>query len=114
MPGPWLPALKTVPWGAILKRAPALLAAADAVLLTTRRKGLGNEAAGDIQTLKQRIADLEEHQRAHAELVKQIADQLDAVALAAQLCSVRVRQILILTVVGLALALAACVLAWVR
>jgi len=114
MPGPLVSALAAIPWRMILTQSPALLAAADALLASSRRRSVELTAATDVQALRERIAELEQHQQAYADLVKQLADHINAVAIAAQASSVRVRQSLMLATVGVGLGLVACILAWLR
>lgn len=114
MPGPLVSALAAIPWPMILKQAPALLAAADALLASSRRRSVELTAPTDVQALRERIAELEQHQQAYADLVKQLADHINAVAVAAQASSVRARQSFMLATVGVGFGLVACLLAWLR
>jgi hypothetical protein len=111
MPGPlaWLAAIS---WPMVLKQAPAVLAAADAMLERSRRRSGEHLASTDVEALRQRIAELEQQQQAAAVVVKQLADHIDVVTLAAQASSVRTRQALILATVGVVVGLVACLLAW--
>ena len=95
----------------ILKQASALLAAADALLARSRRRSVERSAATDLEALRQRIAELEQLQQADADVVKQLADQMSAVALAAQASSVRTRLAVMLAMVGIGVGLVACLLA---
>jgi len=113
MPIPLLSALAAIPWPTILKQAPALLAAADVLLARSRGRSAFADAT-DVQALRQRIVELETNQQAYADLVKQLADHVTAVAAAAQASAVRVRQSLILATAALGLAVIACLLAWFR
>jgi hypothetical protein len=113
MPGPFVAALTALPWPTILKQAPALLAAADALIARSRRP-VAPTAATDLEALRQRIAELEAQQQADVELVKQLAAQLTAIAVAAEATSVRVRQCFVLAAAGVALGLIACLLLWLR
>lgn len=104
--------LKAIPWATILRQAPTVLAAADALLANSRRRTAA--AATDDQALRQRLDHLEELQRANADLVRQLADQVSALAVAAQVNAARVRLAVTLGVIGVSLALMACLLAWFR
>jgi hypothetical protein len=106
-------ALASISWQAILKQAPALLAAAD-VLIARSRRPVAPTAATDVEALRQRIAELEIHQQAYADLVKQFADHINAVALAAEASSLRLRQCFAIATAGVCLGLLACVLVWLR
>ena len=114
MPGPFVVALAAIPWPTILRQAPALLAAADALLARVRRRSVEQAAATDVQALRARIAELEQQQQAAADLVKQLTDQINAVAVAAQASEARVRQSLMLAAVGVGVGLVACLLTWWR
>ena len=105
MPWPW--SVLSV----VLKQTPAVLAAASALLETSRRRDVP-KAAGDIEALKQRIAALEQHQQATAELSKQLAEHATVVAAAAQATAEKARQAFILAIVSITLALGALLLVW--
>jgi len=112
MAGPFVSVL-AASWPAILKQAPALLAAAE-VLMAKSRRPVAPTADSDVEALRQRIVELETHQQAYADLVKQFADHITAVAVAAQASSLRVRQCFALATAGVCLGLLACVLVWLR
>jgi hypothetical protein len=101
-----------VPWGAlatILRQAPLVLGAADALLSRSRGR---TAPAADIVSLQQRVADLEQHQQATAALAKELAEQAQALAAVATASAARARQALIIGAVSLALATAAVLVAW--
>ena len=103
-----------VPWtalGTILKQAPLVLAAADALLSRSRGR---TQPATDVVSLQQRVAELEQHQQATAALARELAEQAQAVAAAATANAARARQALMLSAVSLALAVAALLLAWLK
>ena len=102
------------PWLTILKNAPAILAAADALLAHSRRRSANVGATNDVPALRKRIAELEEQQRAAADLVKQMADQVTAMTVAAQQTAARARQAYVLAIVGIAAGLVAGLVAWLR
>jgi hypothetical protein len=104
-----------IPWGTILKNAPTLLAAADALLAQTRRRApAATEVTGDLQALRRRVAELDEQQRAAAELVKRLADEVNAMAMAAEASSTRLRHAYVMAIAGIILGVAGCLLALVR
>ena len=111
MRGPFASVLAAIPWSAILKQSPALLAAADALIGKTHRKPSTPTAAADIDTLRHRVAELEAQQQAYADLVKQLADHVTAIAAAAEVSAARVRQSLMLGAAGVGLGLIAMLLA---
>jgi hypothetical protein len=104
--------LAAIPWSTILKASPALLAAADALIGKTPRKPATPTAAADVDTLRQRIAELEAQQQAYADVLKQLARVI--MIAAAEASSARVRQSLILAAAGVGLGLIACLLALFR
>ena len=100
-----------MPWaalGTILRTAPLVLGAADALLLRTRRP---STTAADLDALRQRIADLEQHQQATATLAKELAEQASAITAALQAHAVKTRQAFILSIVSAVLAVSALLLA---
>ena len=106
--------MPSIPWGTILKNAPAILAAADALLLQSRRQAATTEAASDINALRQRVGELNEQQRASAELVRQLADQLNAMTVAAEQSAAKLRIAYALAITGTLLGIAACLIGWLR
>ncbi|MBM3359491.1 MAG: hypothetical protein FJY54_17420 [Betaproteobacteria bacterium] len=92
---PWLAALKAIPWTTILRQAPAVVQAADALLTQTRRRQADTEASGETQLLKQRLAELDSRDKQNAEIVKQLADQVQALAAATEVIAARVRALLV-------------------
>ena len=102
-----------IPWATIIKSAPALLAAADALLLQTRRRNV-TEVSGDLNALRQRVAELDEQQRASAELVKQLAAQVSAMAQAAQGSAAILRRAYMIAIAGTVLGAIGCLLAIFR
>jgi hypothetical protein len=106
-----------LPWRAlsvVLKQAPAVLAAADALLIGSRQRRRVANAADEVEALRQRLAALEQQQGANAELSKQLAEHATAIAAAAQATAEKARQAFILALVGVTLALAALLLVWLR
>ena len=75
-----------IPWATILKHAPAILAAADALRVRARTsstdKGPGIEA---------RLASLEQGSRESAQLLQDIAEQIQALAVAQEVAVRRAR-----------------------
>ena len=104
-------ALSALPWGTILKRATVVIAAADALRAHSRLRG-ESQSTGDLEALRKRVTELEQHQRANAELAKQLADQTSALAVAARETAVRTRQAFVLALAGCVLALVAILIAW--
>ena len=97
-----------------MKQAPAVLAAADALLIGSRQRRQAANTAGEVEAVRQRLAGLEGHQQANAELSKQLAEHATAIAAATQATAEKARQAFILAVVGVTLALTALLLLWLR
>ena len=103
-----------IPWAAlatILRRAPVVLAGADALLSRTRKP---QTTAADLDALRQRITDLEQHQQATATLAKELAQQGQAIAEAMQADAAKTRQAFILSVVAAVGAVIALLVAVLR
>ncbi len=90
-----------IPWAAILKHTPAMLAAADALL--ARSRGTGTK---DKQGTDARLASLEQRSSESAQLIQDIAQQIQALALAQEVAARRVWVAMI--VAGAAGLLATC------
>jgi hypothetical protein len=101
-----------VPWtalGTIFKQAPLVLAAADALLSRSRGR---IAPAADVGALRERVSELEQHQSATAALAKELAEQHQALVVAASAAAARARFALWLAGGSLALAIAALLSAW--
>ena len=103
-----------MPWAALgtsLRTAPVVLGAADALLARTRKPAT---TAADLDALRQRIADLEQHQQATATLAKELAEQASAISAALQANAIKTRQTFILSIVAVVLGVSAVLLALLR
>jgi hypothetical protein len=98
------------PWAVILKQAPMLISAAETLLASSRRSAAAASAT-DAQAVRQRLADIEAHQEANAEVVRQLTEQVSALAQAAEAGARRVRLAFVVATAGVALALVACLIA---
>ena len=107
-------AMPRIPWATILKNAPALLGAADALLAQTRQRSAATEITGDVNVLRRRVAEIDQQQRASAELVRQLADQVNAMAAAAEQSAARLRIAYALAITGTVLGIAGCLIGWLR
>lgn len=113
MANPWLRALRAIPWAVLLSKAPEIARAADTVLSGTRSQKATSAAAVDqLRSLTDRIEALENHDRAHAELLKQITDQVSALTTATEVLAARQKWLLAIGILSLGLAILAVVLAW--
>ena len=97
-----------IPWATILKHAPAILAAADALRARARTsstdKGSGIEA---------RVASLEQGSRESAQLLQDIAQQIQALAVAQEVAARRARIALIIAAAAGFVAIGAWIVALV-
>jgi hypothetical protein len=110
MPNPWLFALRAIPWAALLTKAPEIAKAAEALLSGTRSRKTTTAAVDQVRNLTDRIEALENHDRANAELLKQITDQVGALTTATEVLAARQRWLLAIAIISLALAILAVVL----
>jgi hypothetical protein len=108
-----LPLFKTlvsIPWPSLLKRAPSLVKMAEALLTGTipRRDDAGG--SGGMTALAERISALEAHDRRDAELVKQLAEQVEALTLTVRIMAAREKVLFWTVGLGLPLVFGALVL----
>ena len=96
---------------ALLRQAPVILAAADALVSRTRRPQVTTD---DLNGLRQRIAELEQHQQANATLAKDLADATTALATAVQANAAKARQAFVIAIVAVLLAASALLVALLR
>jgi hypothetical protein len=96
-----------ISWTAILKHAPTILAAADALL--TRVKA--NDAGDRTRSVDARLAELEDESRASAQLMQNMAEQINALTLAHERAARSARHGLVLGIVASVLAIAGVILA---
>jgi hypothetical protein len=89
-----------IPWASILKHAPTILAAADALRARVR----ANDAGDRTRSIDVRLGELEEESRASAQLTLDMAQQINTLTLAQQSTARRAR-------IALGVAIAAVVLA---
>ena len=95
------------PWVAILKHAPTILAAADAL----RARVSATNAGDPTRSVDARLAELEQESRAAARLTQDMAQQINALTLAHESAVRTARRGLALGIVALALAIAGVILA---
>jgi hypothetical protein len=104
----WLSvAAKTIPWSTLIRRAPEIIEAS--TMLLARRKGdqaakrSAAETESQIDALRDRLDTLEIHDQENAKLVEQIAEQLQDLTNGVEVVAARVRLLLVVLVVTLAL-----------
>ena len=94
--------MSPIPWGAILTHGPTVLAAARSLLANQTR-----QARDQNQTIEVQIEHLERASVESAQLLQQLAEQIQALTAAQQDLQRRLRVIVITSVVAAALALTA-------
>lgn len=87
-----------IPWIAILRHAPTILAAADALRLRAR-----SSAAKETAGIPERLDALEQQSRESAQLIQEIAQQIQALAVA-QGVAARQAHVALVIAVGAAIA----------
>jgi hypothetical protein len=96
MPVSWLAlAVQAIPWDTLLKQTPAIINATKSLMAKTevRRKpskAPAGDIAGQLEDLKQRLSALEGHDQSHAEVVKQMASQLEGLTRSLEVVSARI------------------------
>ncbi len=112
MAWPWLTvAVKTIPWGTLVRRAPDIIDAAGS-LLTSRKAGqAANHAAARTESqlgeLQGRLASLESCDQETAKVVNQIAEQTRDLTNGIGILAAKVRLLSVLLVVTAAVAIIA-------
>jgi hypothetical protein len=99
--------ISMIPWAALLKHAPAILAAADALRTRVR----ANDAGDRTRSVDVRLAELEDESRAAAHVTQEMAQQLNALTLAHESAARAARRGLALGIAALFLAIAAVIIA---
>jgi hypothetical protein len=97
-----------IPWATILKHAPAIMAAADALRVRARTSSSEDKGRG----IEARLSSLEQGSRESAQLLQDIAQQTQALALAQEIAARRAR-IVGVAIAASVLAICAGVLAFV-
>jgi hypothetical protein len=99
-----------IPWLALLKHAPAILAAADAL-----RTRVAQHDAGDrSRSVDARFDELEADSRAAAQLTQEMAQQINALTLAHESAARTARQGRAIGILALVVAVAGVILALVQ
>ncbi len=112
MARPWLTvAVKTIPWAALVRRAPDIIDAAGSLLGSRKTSQAAGHAAARTESqlgdLQQRLANLESHDQETAEVVNQIAEQTRDLTTGIEILAAKVRLLSRLLFVIVALAIIA-------
>ena len=95
-----------IPWAALLRHAPMILAAADSLLARTRPGKTGGTTVNSAE----RLSKLEQSSNESAQLLHDIAKQLDALTKVQTSTAKRAQLAVVLAIAALALAAGACML----
>jgi hypothetical protein len=106
--------LARLPWATILKETAALLSQANDLRASRKQAPDAALVSTDVEALRLRLAELDQQQRADAELIQKLATEIGAIAAAAQATAARLRQVYLLAIVGIAFGLLATLVAWFR
>ena len=112
MAWPWLTvAVKTIPWGTLVRRAPDIIDAASSLLASRKAGQMAEDAtartASRLEDLHQRLERIEAHDQETAEVVNQIAEQTRDLTNGIGILAAKVRLLSLLLVVTMVLALVA-------
>jgi hypothetical protein len=97
-------------WFAVLRHAPAILSAAEALF----QRAKTNRANDHTRSIEMRLDELADSSRASAELIQDMATQLQALAMIHKATASRVRAAIGISVAAFMVAVAAVVIAIVR
>jgi hypothetical protein len=110
---PWT-TLARLPWGTILEGTAALLKRANDLRDARAEPRVVSPPSSDVDTLRQRLADLEKQQRADAEMIQQLASEIATIAAAAEATAAKARYASLIAIAGLSVAVLAAAVAWLR
>jgi hypothetical protein len=96
-----------ISWTTLLKHAPTILAAADALLTRVTASDAGDRT----RNVDARLAELEGDSRASAQLTQNMAEQINALTLAHESAARMARRSLAIGIAALVLAIAGIILA---
>lgn len=105
--------LALVPWGTIVREATALLTKASDQR-SVRQAQVAGRPPMNADLVGQRMAQLEQQQRADAELMQQLAAEIAAIAAAAQATEVRARRAFLLALAAVGVAVLTAIVVWLR
>lgn len=106
----WTVALRAIPWGVILANAPAMVRTAEVLLSGARSRQTPLGTSNELLSLTNRVTELERHDQANAELLKQMASQIEKLTTATEVLAARLRWLLALALLSTAIALVALAL----
>ena len=97
----WLSvAAKSIPWGTIVRRAPDIIDAASGLLASRKGKRSAEETANrtetELSTIRERLGELEAHNEETAEVINQIAQQTQDLAIGMEVLAAKVRLLSVL------------------
>lgn len=107
-------ALRAIPWASILVNAPAMVRAADTLLAGAKSRRTPLAASNQLLGLTNRVTELERHDQANSELLKQVTSQIETLTAAAEVLAARLRWVLALAILATALAALAVSIAVIK
>lgn len=116
MAWPWLSvAVKSIPWAAIVRRAPDIINAASSLLATRKAARAAESVAVQTETqldeIRVRLSDLESHDQETAEVINQIAQQTRDISIGMEVLAAKIRLLTVLLGATLIIAVVAVGLA---
>lgn len=84
-------AMASIPWEAILRRAPLIVKAVDALWAGVKNRKQASKPILDLQHLSDRITALEKYDQADAEVLEQISKQIASLTAATESMAARLR-----------------------
>ena len=107
MPIPWMFALRSIPWAAIVANAPAIVRSAESLLTGANARRKESPVPNELHGLAERVALLEQRDRDTAALLSQVTQQIAAITTATEVLEARLRWVLVIGVVSVGLSLLA-------
>jgi hypothetical protein len=95
--------LARLPWATILTETAALLKQANDLRASRTRAPVAPPVSNDVEALRQRVAELDQQQRADAEIMQRLATEVATIAAAAEATAARARQAYLLAIAGVAI-----------
>jgi hypothetical protein len=109
--------MPNLPWNLLLNQLPTVMRAVDTLIDTTQRRNAERDTTPKLESLAGRATALEDQQRVSADLLKQLAEHIGAVEMAAAGLSAQLRRVLIVASIATVLSLIGIVigvLLWAR